>query len=300
MRICVGVWHYQKYLAYQELGFSAKSAGNRVKRWIALLAAGATLANCETAQRTSARGDVTRVPIVRGTDIRFRKLPNPQNLSQVRVGSIVQDGQGFLWFGTWNGLNRYDGYKLKVFKHEAGNNASLSGTHVYSLFRDRSGNLWVGTDQFLDRYEPLTETFRHYRLDDGRDQNSSSIVTHISQDSRGLLWLSTRNGLFELDPETGSMKNYRHSPGDPGSLGDDDIKSTGEDRSGSFWVGTSKTLDEFDRETGRVKRHFPMGESGIGLWFHEDRARVFWVIYGSSGRIAILDRNSGKSHAIRV
>ena len=265
-----------------------------MKRWIALLAAGATLANCETAQRTSARGDVTRVPIVRGTDIRFRKLANPQNLSQVRVGSIVQDGQGFLWFGTWNGLNRYDGYKLKVFKHEAGNNASLSGTHVYSLFRDRSGNLWVGTDQFLDRYEPLTETFRHYRLDDGRDQNSSSIVTHISQDSRGLLWLSTRNGLFELDPETGRMKNYRHSPGDPGSLGDDDIKSTGEDRSGSFWVGTSKTLDEFDRETGRVKRHFPMGESGIGLWFHEDRARVFWVIYGSSGRIAILDRNSGK------
>ncbi|HYP14593.1 MAG TPA: two-component regulator propeller domain-containing protein, partial [Bryobacteraceae bacterium] len=212
---------------------------------------------------------------------------------QVRVGSIIQDRQGFLWFGTWNGLNRYDGYKLKVFKHEAGKNASLSGTHVYSLFRDRAGNLWVGTDQFLDRYEPLTETFRHYRLDHQGDPNSSSIVTHISQDSHGFLWLSTSSGLVRLDPETGSMKNYRHAVGDPFSLGDNDIKSSGEDRSGSFWVATSRTLDEFDREAGRVKRHIAMGESGIGLWFHEDRAGVFWVIYGSSGRIATLNRETG-------
>jgi signal transduction histidine kinase/ligand-binding sensor domain-containing protein len=282
-------------VAHQVLESSAVSDGIRVKLWIALLAAGAALANSGTSTNgTHARGDIIRVPIVRGTDIRFRKLPNPQNLSQVRVGSIIQDGQGFLWFGTWNGLNRYDGYKLKVFKHKAGDNASLSGTHVYSLFRDRGGNLWVGTDQFLDRFEPLTETFRHYRIERGGDHNSSNIVTHISQDSRGFLWLSTSKGLFRLDPETGSMKNYRHSSGDPANLGDDDIKSTGEDRSGSFWVGTSRTLDEFDRETGRVKRSFPMGESGIGLWFHEDRARIFWVIYGSSGRIATLDRNSGK------
>jgi ligand-binding sensor domain-containing protein/signal transduction histidine kinase len=273
---------------------SPTSDGNRVKWWTALLVASAAFANGGTPQRTQPRGDVIRVPIVRGTDIRFQKLPNPQNLSQVRVGSIVQDGQGFLWFGTWNGLNRYDGYKIKVFKHEAGNNASLSGTHVYSLFRDRSGNLWVGTDQFLDRFEPLTETFRHYRLDERGDQNSPGAITHISQDSRGFLWLSTRNGLFRLDPETGRMKNYRHSTGDPHSLGDNDIKSTGEDRSGSFWVGTSRTLDEFDRENGRVKRRILIGESGIGLWFHEDRERVFWVIYGSSGRIATLDRNSGK------
>jgi ligand-binding sensor domain-containing protein len=70
-----------------------------------------------------------------------------------------------LWFGTWNGLNRYDGYKFKAFKHEPGNPKSLSGVYVYSLFKDHSGNLWVGTDGFLDRFDPETESFTHYNLD---------------------------------------------------------------------------------------------------------------------------------------
>jgi signal transduction histidine kinase/ligand-binding sensor domain-containing protein len=280
-------------MAHPVLDPSARSNGICLKLWIALLVGSAAVPATGTTNGPRSSAGIARVPIVRGTDIRFRKLPNPQNLSQVRVGSIVQDGQGFLWFGTWNGLNRYDGYKLKVFKHEAGKNTSLSGTHIYSLFRDGTGNLWVGTDQFLDRYEPLTETFRHYRLDHQSDPTSASVVTHISQDSKGFLWLSTSNGLVRLDPETGSTKNYHHSTGDPSSLGDNDVKSSGEDRSGAFWVATSKTLDEFDRESGRVKRQIPMGESGIGLWFHEDRAGVFWVIYGSSGRIAMLDRKTG-------
>jgi ligand-binding sensor domain-containing protein len=72
------------------------------------------------------------MPIIEGRDIRFRKLSNPQNLSHVRVESIVQDAQGFMWFGTWNGLSRYDGYKFKLFKHEAGDPNSLSGVYVYS------------------------------------------------------------------------------------------------------------------------------------------------------------------------
>ncbi|MBC8167790.1 MAG: hypothetical protein H7Y20_18210 [Bryobacteraceae bacterium] len=229
------------------------------------------------------------MPVTEGTDIRFRRVSNPQNLSQVRVDQIVQDEQGFMWFGTWNGLNRYDGYKFKVFKHEAGNPASLSGVYIYSLFKDRAGTLWVGTDQFLDRFDPRTESFRHYPIDKPGTNDLPTIVTHISQDSRGMLWLSTRNGLFRLDPKTGKMKNYRHDSADPLTLGDSDIKSTGEDRAGRFWVGTSQTLDEFDRETGRVKRHVNTGESGVGLWFHQDRQGVFWVICNSFGRIATLD-----------
>src|SRR6202453_1274584 len=75
-------------------------------------------------------------------------------------------------------------------------------------------------------------------------------------------------------------------PGDPSSLGDNAIKSTGEDRAGRFWVGTSQTLDEFDRNTGKVKRHVLTGESGIGLWFQDDRFGVFWMVYGPEGSIA--------------
>ena len=238
--------------------------------------------------------ETIRLPVVDGKDIRFARISSSQGLSQVRVSDIVQDDQGFIWFGTWNGLNRYDGYNFKVFKHDPERQESLSGVFIYSLFKDRAGTIWVGTDQSLDRFDPLTETFSHYHFDVPDSSGLPTTVNQISQDSSGMLWLSTRKGLFRLDPVTGKTKHFYHDPGDPSSLGDNAIKSTGEDRAGRFWVGTSQTLDEFDRNTGKVKRHVLTGESGIGLWFHEDRFGVFWIIYGPDGSIATFDPKTNK------
>jgi ligand-binding sensor domain-containing protein len=238
--------------------------------------------------------ETIRLPVVEGKDIRFARISNSQGLSQVRVSDIVQDDQGFIWFGTWNGLNRYDGYNFKVFKHDPERQESLSGVYIYSLFKDRAGTIWVGTDQFLERFDPLTEKFSHYHFDVPDSSGLTTTVNQISQDSSGMLWLSTRKGLFRLDPVTGKTKHFYHDPGDPYSLGDNDIKSTGEDRAGRFWVGTSQTLDEFDRNTGKVKRHVLTGESGIGLWFHEDRFGVFWIVYGPDGSIATFDPKTNK------
>jgi ligand-binding sensor domain-containing protein/signal transduction histidine kinase len=234
------------------------------------------------------------LPVVEGKDIRFARISSSQGLSEVRVSDIVQDDQGFIWFGTWNGLNRYDGYNFKVFKHDPERHESLSGVYIYSLFKDRAGTIWVGTDQSLDRFDPLTEKFSHYHFDVPDSSSLPTTVNQISQDSSGLLWLSTRKGLFRLDPITGKTKHFYHDPADPSSLGDSDIKSTGEDRVGRFWVGTSQTLDEFDRNTGKVKRHVLTGESGIGLWFHEDRFGVFWIVYGPDGTIATFDPKTNK------
>jgi hypothetical protein len=152
----------------------------------------------------------------------------------------------------------------------------------------------MGTDGFLNRFDSGTESFTHYKLDRSPTSGLSSRVTHISEDSSGMLWLSTLNGLFRLDPNSGELKNYVHDPADPFTLGDNAIRSTGEDRHGNFWVATSTILDEFERQTGKVKRHVPVSESGIGLWFHEDRFGVFWVIYGPLGQIATLDRKTNR------
>lgn len=234
-----------------------------------------------------------RVPVVDGNDVRFARLSGLQNLSQVRVSQITQDDQGFIWFGTQNGLNRYDGYSFKVFKNDPENPESLSGFYIYSLFKDRSGAIWVGTGQFLDRFDPLTEKFRHYSID---PQNTTSLVTtvnHISEDSAGMLWLSTGRGLFRLNPSTGQTTRFFHDANDAESIGDNDVKSTGEDRVGAFWVATRRSLDKFDRATGKVERRIPLMDSGMGAWFHEDRFGEFWLIYGD-GRLATVDRNSGK------
>src|SRR5215469_3587202 len=247
----------------------------------------------DVALLTRLRTETIKLPLIEGYDIRFKRLSSSQGLSQVRVSQIIQDNQGFIWFGTQNGLNRYDGYKFKIFKHDAKRPESLSGVYIYSLFKDRTGQIWVGSDEFLDRFDPVTEAFTHYRFELSSSNTLRVKVNHISQDPGGMLWVSTGNGLFRLNPGSGKLTHYGHVPGDVSSLGDD-IKSTGEDREGRFWVATSKTLDEFDLGTQKVNRHIPLGDSGFGAFFHEDRLGVFWIVYGLDGLPAIFDRKTDK------
>src|SRR6266705_373714 len=161
-----------------------------------------------------------RLPVIDGTDIRFARLSTADGLSQTKVAQIVQDDQGFMWFGTQYGLNRFDGYNFKVFVHDPGNPTSLSGVFISALFKDRDGVLWVGCDQFLNKFDRTTETFARYPV---------PFVTHISQDTAGLLWLATGAGLYSLDPAIGRIHRYSRDPNDPSSLTSNDVKSTGED-----------------------------------------------------------------------
>jgi ligand-binding sensor domain-containing protein len=155
-------------------------------------------------------------PVVDGKSIRFTRLSTEDGLSQTKVSQIVQDDQGFIWFGSQYGLNRYDGYKFKVFKHEPGRTNSLSGVYIYSLFKDRSGSLWVGCDEFLDKFDPATETFAHYRIDTEGAQGETVPVTHISQDHTGMLWLSTLRGLFRsLDRTDHPLSSRSQQPIEP-------------------------------------------------------------------------------------
>jgi signal transduction histidine kinase/CheY-like chemotaxis protein/ligand-binding sensor domain-containing protein len=243
---------------------------------------------------TSRDSGIVRLPIIDQRDIRFKRLSTIDGLSQTKVSSILQDDQGFLWFGTQYGLNRYDGYKFKLFKHEPGRPDSLSGVYVHALFKDRSGKIWIANDQFLDRFDPTTETFTHYRIDPQDPKALSLAVIHMSQDRTGMLWLATGNGLRRLDPATGRITYYRHDPNDPSSLSSNDVRSSGEDRAGTFWVATGLGLNAFDRDTGKVTLHVPLRELTTNFSFYEDRFGVFWIIYASGNGLAVFDRKTNR------
>jgi signal transduction histidine kinase/ligand-binding sensor domain-containing protein len=243
------------------------------------------------APRSGVEPNVVRLPVLDGDDIRFKHLPTTEGPSQTRVSQIVQDDLGFIWFGTQQGLNRYDGYKFKVFSHDPADPSSLGGVFVYSLFKDRSGVIWVGTDQSLDRFEPATESFTHFHFD-----RTDLIVGQIGQDLSGILWMATRNGLYRFDPTSQKFAHFHHEPGNPLSLSSDEIRSTGEDRQGRFWVLTSARLDEFDRTSGHVTQHLQLPEllssvpiCTVGCSFHVDRFGVFWIIYGSGNGVAVFN-----------
>jgi ligand-binding sensor domain-containing protein len=235
------------------------------------------------AQPRVVRTQRIKLPVIAGSDIRFTRFSPADGLSQIRVSDIVQDDQGFLWFGTQYGLNRYDGYNFRVLIHDLRNANSLSGVYIYALFKDRNGILWIGCDQFLNRFEPATETFTRYPI---------PFVNHISQDSAGVLWLATGRGLYSLDASTGRIRAFIHSDNDPSSLSSNAVKSSGEDREGNFWFANSEGLDEFNRETGRVTLHVPLREPLHEFYFHEDRFGVFWIYHVSGDGLAVFDRKT--------
>jgi ligand-binding sensor domain-containing protein/signal transduction histidine kinase len=223
------------------------------------------------------------LPIVDGGDIRFARTSTADGLSQTKVDRIVQDDQGFMWFGTQYGLNRYDGYNFKVFAHDPRDPNSLSGVYIRALFKDRDGTLWVGCNQFLNKFDPKTETFVRYPV---------PFVNHISQDSAGMLWLATSTGLYALNGATGRIRRYSHDPNDPSTISSNVIEMSGEDQAGRFWVANIGGLDEFDRRAGKVILHIPLAEHPGSFLFYEDRFGTFWIFNVSGNPLAVFDRKT--------
>jgi len=237
---------------------------------------------------------LVKLPVVDGTDIRFSHVSDGDGPAHTRCGQIVQDNQGFLWFGTQDGLQRYDGYRFKAYRPDPANPNSLSGVYIHSLLKDRAGRLWIGSDQYLDRYDPATETFTHFRFDPHDPARIEGQIYGITQDRSGEIWLATSHGLNRLDPATGRTMRYDHSLGYPDTLSSNLVRSTFEDNQGTFWVGTTESLDIFDRATGKVTRHFPLHIPGnVSVSLFEDRQGVLWVVYGSGNGLASLNRTTG-------
>jgi ligand-binding sensor domain-containing protein/signal transduction histidine kinase len=237
--------------------------------------------------------ETVRVNVVEGDDIRFPRLSGVESLSQSRVTHIVQDNQGFMWFGTQYGVDRYDGYQFKIFKNDPAQPNSLCGVYMLSLFKDRSGTLWMGCEHGFDRFDPSTETFIHYQIASDTAPHLSDAVRHIYEDPSGMLWLSTGRGLARLDPHSQRTTWFHHDANNPFSLSSDDVKSSGQDRQGGFWVATGEGLDAFDPATGHITFHVPLREPHE-LSFYEDRSGVFWILSASGNGLAVLDRKQGR------
>jgi len=138
-------------------------------------------------------------------------LPPEVNLSSNKVNCILQDSQGFLWIGTANGLNRFDGYSIKIFKNKIGNPNSLSNNVVQDVIEDHEGILWIATDGGLNKLNPRTQDFQHFRHA-SNDPNSinNNRVRAIYEDEHHNLWVGTVDGLNKLDRSTTQFTRYLH------------------------------------------------------------------------------------------
>ncbi len=219
------------------------------------------------------------------SEIRFQHLSKETGLSQNAGNSIVEDSHGFIWIGTEMGLNRYDGYKFKVFDSVEEEPNSLSYGWIRVLYRDHTGLIWVGTDKGLNRFDPAAEIFTRYLHD---PQNLKSIsnnrIFSICEDKRGILWIGTECGLNRYDRKSNTFTYYQRFPDNPNSISNNNVQAVYADASGTVWVGThGGGLNKFDREKEHFThyRHDPENPNSISddliVCIYEDRAGRLWI-----------------------
>ncbi|MCP4697102.1 MAG: histidine kinase [Gammaproteobacteria bacterium] len=231
-------------------------------------------------------------------DLRFERLSLEDGLSQASVCCIVQDSKGFMWFGTEDGLNKYDGYEFTVYQHDPQDPGSLSNNWILSIVEDGSGRLWIGTKGGgLNRFDRKHDKFIHYRHDpDDHESLSNDGVLSIFEDRSGGLWIGTSGGgLNKLKAAAaqyeGTVKfmHYSHTfPPEknkaPQSLSDATITSIYEDHAGMLWFGVEAGgLNALDRVHNRFVRYSHSADDPNSLSHDkvlaicEDSAGALWI-----------------------
>ncbi len=156
-------------------------------------------------------------------------------LSQNTVNTILQDKQGFMWFGTKDGLNRYDGLSFRKFKHDDRSQRSIGNNFITALYEDEKGNIWVGTDVGLYIYYPEKDFFEHFTGLSAENTKIEHTVTAISGDNQGCVWVAVESqGLFCYELEKEKLRNYTL---ENFSFLTTNVQTFAFDNSGTLWIG---------------------------------------------------------------
>ena len=219
-----------------------------------------------------AGGHHRRVP-----DLKFAHLTTSDGLAMDNVVSILQDQRGFMWFGTGDGLNRYDGNSFVAYKNNPSDPGSLSANFIRDLVEDNHGYLWLAVYPGVNRFDPTTERATRY-LHDPNNPNSLSgdSVWSITRDSRGHLWFATADsGLDRFDPETQSFTHYRNdSNGQPVGW----VTRVVEDSRRDIWFVGDRGLFHLSLGTGELSRAPEFIERLSAGDLCEDKAGDFWIL----------------------
>ena len=231
-------------------------------------------------------------------DIYFESLSAENGLSQLTVSSIFQDSKGFIWFGTMDGLNLYDGYSFEIFKTRPGHQGSISSNYINAITEDSLGYIWIGTEGGLNRYSYETGEFLSFFKDGETDRNiSHDKASFVFRDKKGVIWVGTEQGLDCPDLKNMTFKKRTFN----NFLYNNRIIAIHDDSYGNLWIGTLKGLVKFNpvNESYQIFRHESENSRSLSdnhiRTLYEDSRKNLWI--GTSNGLNFYDpRNNQFLH----
>jgi two-component sensor histidine kinase/ligand-binding sensor domain-containing protein len=220
--------------------------------------------------------------------VQFENVSIKDGLSQATVTCMMQDSEGYIWLGTRDGLNRYDGVGFAVLKNNPADSTTLSSSSITALYEDKSGYIWVGTSFGLNRLN--SKTFvneRHYHWLDNDEALSNNKITAITGDTKGNIWVGTENGLNRIVDESGKFERFSIQKSDSSSLSNNHITALFASADGTLCVGTMGGFNLLNTD-GKTFRRYGLAFFGVPGLSHIE---VTSIASSRDGHIWIGTRN---------
>lgn len=227
--------------------------------------------------------------IAQQTALNFINFSSKDGLSSNYVNALLKDRYGYMWFGTDDGLNKFNGNNFKVYKNQSGDSTSIAGNIIMALCEDQSGNLWIGTNQSLSLYNRRKDAFINY------DHVVGGPTRALCTDHLGNIWAGSYSGLYMFNPRTGAVKHYESNPVKAGQIKSNTVITVFEDSRKRLWVGTGEGLHLYAREKDSfiLYQHSDIDPSSIGgnsiRTITEDKDGRLWV--GTNAGVSKLTSN---------
>ncbi|MBF4484973.1 MULTISPECIES: two-component regulator propeller domain-containing protein [unclassified Flavobacterium] len=217
---------------------------------------------------------------------RLKNISTTDGLSQSSVIAIHQDKFGQMWFGTRDGLNKYDGSKFTVFRNDVTNKHSISNNDILSIEEDNTGKIWVGTYNGLNCYDPVSNTFTRYLHTKNNHTISSNAIWSIKEIGDEM-WFGTSKGLTIYNQKSKLFTSIFHSDTDPTTVPSNNIITILKTKKGEIWIGTTKGLCKLvRRKNGDLSfKNFPLN--------HTDLLNVQAISEDLSGNLWVGTKNKG-------
>ncbi len=227
-------------------------------------------------------------------DIKFDRITSEnfkveKGLSQNSANCVLQDSKGYIWIGTWDGLNRFDGYNFVTYKSSiTGNSNELSNQTINALFEDSKGVLWIGTETGLNSFDRKTQKFKQFtRNPNDPFSISSDTVWCIAEENENILWVGTNNGLNKFDKSTGLFYHFRLNPNNANSPSNNNINYLLLDKDANIWFGTNEGLNFYNRSE-RIFMHWYHNETNLNSLSND---LVWELLYDNEGNLWICTDN---------